>query len=190
MSKEDAKIIDSAPMTFYCAPSPTPGPDDLLAWEPYMHEALKLAHLAEGRGDVPVGAVVIDGSGQILGRGENRTIFENDPTAHAEILALREACAKVGNHRLTDAVLVVTLEPCIMCLGAVIQARLAGVVYAAADPKAGCLVSRMDGTALPWSNHHFWSLGGVLEQECSAKLSGFFKQRRQEKKISKNLAER
>jgi len=98
--------------------------------------------------------------------------------------------AQVGNHRLTDAVLVVTLEPCIMCLGAVIQARLAGVVFAAADPKAGCLVSRLEGTALPWSNHHFWTLGGILEAECSAKLSSFFQQRRLEKKISKNLAER
>lgn len=190
MSNEDAKIIDSGPVTFYCAPSPTPGPEDLLIWEPFMREALRLADLAEGRGDVPVGAVVVDGSGRILGRGENRTIFDNDPTAHAEILALREAGAQGGNHRLTDAVLVVTLEPCIMCLGAVIQARLAGVVYAAKDPKAGCLVSRMSGTELPWSNHHFWSLGGVLEQECGAKLSGFFQKRRQEKKISKNLAER
>ena len=190
MSKEDAKIIDSDPVTFYCAPSPTPGLDDLLIWEPFMCEALQLAGLAEGRGDVPVGAGVVDGHGRILGRGANRIIFENDPTAHAEILALRQAGAKAGNHRLTDAVLVVTLEPCIMCLGAVIQARLAGVVYAAKDPKAGCLVSRMNGTALPWSNHHFWALGGVLEQECSAKLSGFFQKRRQEKKISKNLAER
>jgi len=190
VSKEDAKIIDSAPVTFYCAPSPTPGLGDLLIWEPFMCEALQRAGLAEGRGDVPVGAVVVDGNGRILGRGENRTIFENDPTAHAEILALRQAGAKAGNHRLTDAVLVVTLEPCIMCLGAVIQARLAGVVYAAKDPKAGCLVSRMSGTELPWSNHHFWSLGGVLEPECSAKLSGFFHKRRQEKKISKILAER
>ena len=177
-------------MTFYCAPSPTPGQGDLLVWEPFMREALQLAGLAEGRGDVPVGAVVVDGQGRILGRGENRTIFENDPTAHAEILALRQAGAQVGNHRLTGAVMVVTLEPCIMCLGAIIQARLAGVVFAASDPKAGCLVSRMDGTALPWSNHHFWSLGGVLEQECGAMLSGFFQKRRQEKKISKNLAER
>jgi len=155
-----------------------------------MNEALQLACVAEGRGDVPVGAVVVGGCGRILGRGENRTIFENDPTAHAEMLALRQACAQVGNHRLTDAVLVVTLEPCIMCLGAVIQARLAGVVFAAADPKAGCLVSRLEGTALPWSNHHFWTLGGILEAECSAKLSSFFQQRRLEKKISKNLAER
>ncbi len=177
-------------MTFYCAPSPIPSPDELSVWEPFMHEALLLAGAAEERGDVPVGAVVVGGCGRILGRGENRTIFENDPTAHAEILALREACSQVGNHRLTDAVLVVTLEPCIMCLGAVIQARLAGVVFAATDPKAGCLVSRMNGTELPWSNHHFWTLGGVLEQECSAKLSGFFQKRRQEKKISKNLAER
>ncbi len=190
MSKEDAKIIDSDPATFYCAPSLTPGLDDLLAWESFMREALQLAGLAEERGDVPVGAVVVDSGGRILGRGENRTIFENDPTAHAEIMALRQAGALVGNHRLTEAVLVVTLEPCIMCLGAVIQARLAGVVFAASDPKAGCLVSRMNGTELPWSNHHFWTLGGVLEQECSAKLSGFFQKRRQEKKISKILAER
>jgi len=190
VSKEDAKIIDSDSATFYCAPSPTPGPDDPLVWEPFMREALQLAGLAEERGDVPVGAVVVDAGGRIIGRGENRTIFENDPTAHAEILALRQAGARVGNHRLTDAVMVVTLEPCIMCVGAVIQARLAGVVFAAPDPKAGCLVSRMNGAALPWSNHHFWSLGGVLEQECSAKLSGFFQKRRQEKKISKNLAER
>jgi tRNA(adenine34) deaminase len=155
-----------------------------------MHEALQLAHAAQERGDVPVGAVVVGGNGRILGRGENRTIFENDPTAHAEILALRQACEQSGNYRLTDAVLVVTLEPCIMCLGAIIQARLAGVVYAARDPKAGCLVSRMEGTELPWSNHHFWALGGVLEDECSSLLSGFFQKRRQEKKISKILAER
>lgn len=177
-------------MTFYCAPSLTPDPDEISVWEPFMNEALQLALAAEERGDVPVGAVVVDGSGRILGRGENGTIRDNDPTAHAEILALREAARQVGNHRLTDAVLVVTLEPCIMCLGAVIQARLAGVVYAAADPKAGCLVSRMSGTDLPWSNHRFWSLGGVLEAECSSVLSGFFRKRRQEKKISKNLAER
>jgi len=177
-------------MTFYCAPSPTPDPDVISIWEPFMHEALLLAHAAEERGDVPVGAVVVDGCGRILGRGENRTIFENDPTAHAEIMALRQASAQAGNYRLTDAVLVVTLEPCIMCLGAIIQARLAGVVYAARDPKAGCLISRMNGTELPWSNHHFWSLGGVLEEECSATLSGFFQRRRQEKKIFKNLAER
>ena len=177
-------------MTFYCAPSPIPSGDEISVWEPFMHEALQLAHGAEERGDVPVGAVVVGGYGRILGRGENRTIFENDPTAHAEILALREASRQVGNHRLTDAVLVVTLEPCIMCVGAIIQARLAGVVYAASDPKAGCLVSRMSGTDLPWSNHRFWALGGVLEGECSSLLSGFFRKRRQEKKIFKNLAER
>jgi tRNA-adenosine deaminase (EC 3.5.4.-) len=93
---------------------------------------------------------------------ENRTIFENDPAAHAEILALRQAGALAGNHRLTDAVLVVTLEPCIMCLGAVIQARLAGVVYAAPDPKAGCLVSRMNGT------------GAALEQPSFLVWAGFW----------------
>jgi tRNA(adenine34) deaminase len=186
----EAKIVDSNLMTFYCAPSCPSGPDDLLVWEPFMRKALRLADMAEGHGDVPVGAVLVDGDGEILGQGENRTIVDSDPTAHAEILALRQACARVGNHRLTDAVLVVTLEPCVMCLGAVIQARLAGVVFAATDPKAGCLTSRMDGTTLPWSNHHFWALGGVLEAECGAKLSGFFQQRRQEKKISRHLAER
>ncbi len=177
-------------MSFYVAVSQPPAPEDWPMWEPYMHEALQLAVLAEERGDVPVGAVVVDECGRILGQGENRTIFRNDPTAHAEILALREASSRIGNYRLTQAVLVVTLEPCIMCLGAVIQARLAGVVFAATDPKAGCLVSRMDGSRVPWSNHHFWTLGGVLEEECSAMLSGFFQRRRQEKKISKNLAER
>lgn len=155
-----------------------------------MHEALQRACLAEGRGDVPVGAVVVDGCGRILGQGENRTIFDNDPTAHAEILALRAASAQVGNHRLTDAVLVVTLEPCMMCLGAIIQARLIGVVFAATDAKAGCLVSRMDGASLSWANHRFWTLSGVLETECSSMLSRFFQQRRNEKKISKSLAER
>ena len=154
-----------------------------------MHEALQQAEVAEERGDVPVGAVVVDGCGRILGRGENRTIFDTDPTAHAEVLALRQAAARAGNHRLTDAVLVVTLEPCIMCLGAVIQARLAGVVFAAADSKSGALVSRMNGAALPWANNHFWTLGGVLEAECSSKLSRFFQRRREEKKIQ-NLAER
>ena len=155
-----------------------------------MHEALQRADVAQKRGDVPVGAVLIDGQGRILGLGENRTIADSDPTAHAEIMALREAGKTIGNHRLTGCVLVVTLEPCIMCLGAIIQARLAGVVYAATDPKAGCLVSRMAGSAIPWSNHRFWVLGGVLEEECSAKLSCFFQQRRQEKKIVHNLAER
>ncbi len=155
-----------------------------------MREALRLADVAEARGDVPVGALVVGASGEILGQGENRTIAENDPTAHAEILALRDAGKRVENHRLTDAVLVVTLEPCIMCLGAVIQARLAGVVFAATDPKAGCLISRMDGYQLSWSNHRFWVLGGVLAEECGATLSAFFQTRRQEKKILKNLAER
>ena len=155
----------------------------------FMERALELARLAAQAGEVPIGALVVR-DGRILGEARNAMESLQNTSAHAEILALREAGREAGNHRLTDAVLVVTLEPCIMCLGAVIQARLAGVVYAAADPKAGCLVSRMSGTDLPWSNHHFWALGGVLEEECSALLSGFFRKRRQEKKISKNLAER
>lgn len=177
-------------MSFYCAPSLSPESPPDYDWAEYMREALALAEIAEKREDVPVGAVLVGSDGRILGRGENRTIFHKDPTAHAEMLAIRAAGEAIGNHRLTDAVLVVTLEPCIMCLGAIIQARLAGVVFAAADSKAGCLTSRMDGYMLPWSNHHFWVLGGVLEQECSLKLISFFQRRRQEKKILKNLAER
>jgi len=163
---------------------------DFAADEAFLRQAMAEAARAVDKGDVPVGAVVVDANGRILGRGGNRTVFDSDPTAHAEILALRDAGNQAGNHRLTDAILVVTLEPCIMCLGAIIQARLAGVVFAARDPKAGCLISRLEGTQLPWSNHHFWALGGVLEDECSSLLSGFFQKRRQEKKISKNLAER
>lgn len=184
-------MIDSESTSFYCAPSrDAVGMDDASVWEPFMREALRLARVAQARGDVPVGALVVDAGGEILGRGENRTIFDHDPCAHAEILALRQAGRLLGNHRLTDAVLVVTLEPCIMCLGAIIQARLTGVVFAAPDPKAGCLVTRMEGNVLSWSNHHFWVLGGVLQEECSIMLRAFFQQRRQEKKISKHLAER
>ena len=177
-------------MTFYDIFSSSQANDKDLVWEPLMHEALLCAHLALERGDVPVGAVVANECGRILGRGENRTIFDNDPTAHAEILAIREACSAVGNYRLSGAVLVVTLEPCIMCLGAIIQARLAGVVFAASDPKAGCLASQIKGSKLSWSNHHFWVLQGVLEKTCSSMLSGFFQRRRGEQKILKKLVER
>lgn len=155
-----------------------------------MHEALLCAHTAQEQGDIPVGAVVVNECGQILGRGENRTIIDNDPSAHAEILAIRSACNAVGNHRLPGTVLVVTLEPCIMCLGAIIQARLTGVVFAAPDPKSGCLASRMEGCTLPWSNHHFWMVQGVLEETCSSMLKDFFQHRRGQQKNLKNLVER
>lgn len=177
-------------MTFYCAPLLSTDPEAAAVWAPYMREAMAGARSAEECGDVPVGAVVVGADGTVIGRGANRTIQGNDPTAHAEILALRDASATLGNYRLVDAVLVVTLEPCLMCAGAVIQARLAGVVYAAPDPKAGCLTSRMQCGELAWSNHRFWWLGGVLEEECAQMLSGFFQKRRQEKKNLKNLAER
>lgn len=155
-----------------------------------MRQALVLADQAANHRDVPVGALVVSGAGRVLGCGENSTIVNLDPTAHAEILALRTASHAFGNYRLPDAVLVVSLEPCIMCLGAIIQARLAGVVFGAPDSKAGCLTSKMAGNALAWSNHQFWILGGVLEEACGAKLSGFFQKRRAEKKISRHLAER
>ncbi|NLY42140.1 MAG: nucleoside deaminase [Desulfovibrionales bacterium] len=176
-------------MNFYC-PTLVSGSDRYLAWEPFMHEALVCARTAQEQGDVPVGAVVVNECGRVLGRGENRTILSNDPTAHAEILAIRAACSTEGNYRLAGAVLVVTLEPCIMCLGAIIQARLAGVVFATPDPKAGSLISRMAGSEIPWSNHHFWMAQGVLADTCSTLLREFFQRRRHEKKIFKNLAER
>lgn len=146
-------------------------------WVPFMAEALKEAQQAERIGEVPVGAVVVR-EGEILARAGNRVIAQNDPTAHAEILALRQAAAREGNFRLPGCVLVVTLEPCLMCLGAIIHARLAGVVFAARDPKAGCLGSRMHSADVSWSNHHFWVREGVLAQPCSALITAFFESRR------------
>lgn len=144
-----------------------------------MRIALREAEQAAFAGEVPVGAVCLDSQGNILSQVGNRTISMADPTAHAEILALRLAAKKVGNYRLPGAFLVVTLEPCLMCLGALIQARLAGVIFGAYDSRFGALVSNLDGSSLPFANHHFAVKGGVLEQECAALLKDFFKKKRQ-----------
>ena len=152
------------------------------AWEDYMRAALALARNAWDLGEVPVGALIIDGMGAVLGTGINTPIRAQDPTAHAEIQALRAAARNVGNYRLTDGVLVVTLEPCLMCVGAIVHARLAGVVYGAHDPKTGALCSCIRGTELPFQNHRPRILGGVLEEECASLLRSFFQQRREEKK--------
>ncbi len=142
-----------------------------------MRAALEQAQLAASSGEAPIGAVLIAG-GDVLARGHNRTIADNDPSGHAEIVVLREAGQACGNHRLTDTTLYVTLEPCAMCVGAIVQARVARVVFGAYDPKAGALGSAIDLSDSPAFNHRFEIQGGVLAEQCSALLKEFFEQRR------------
>ena len=146
--------------------------------EHYMREALALAAEAEARGEVPVGAVVVK-DGAIIGRGFNQPISSCDPSAHAEIVAMRDAAARTGNYRLTGCGLYVTLEPCVMCAGAIMHARVMRVVYGACDPKTGACGSIVDLFADAKLNHHATVVRGVLADECGARLSAFFGQRRQ-----------
>ncbi len=142
-----------------------------------MAQALRAARTAAGRAEVPVGALVVR-AGRVLGRGANRTIASRDPSAHAEIVALRRAARRAGNHRLPRATLYVTLEPCLMCLGAMVQARIGRLVYAAADPKSGA-VSLLDRPEVRvTTNHRFEVADGVLAQEAGDLLRGFFRERR------------
>jgi tRNA(adenine34) deaminase len=143
----------------------------------FMQAALALAEEAAAHGEVPVGAVVVK-DGAIIGRGYNRPITASDPTAHAEIVALREAAAALGNYRLTGCELYVTLEPCAMCVGAMVHARLARIVYGASDPKTGACGSIVDLPGLATFNHHGRFEGGMLADECSAVLKRFFAERR------------
>ena len=145
--------------------------------EAMMGEALALARAAGDRGEVPVGAVVVRG-GAIIGRGGNAPIVASDPTAHAEIAALREAALALGNYRLPECELYVTLEPCAMCAGAVMHARLARLVFGAQDPKTGACGSVVDLFANPRLNHQTRVTGGVRAAECGGLLSGFFAARR------------
>jgi len=149
--------------------------------EDFMRLALALARAAEAAGEVPVGAVVVDAAGQCIGRGYNRPIGACDPTAHAEIVALREAAARAGNYRLPGTTLYVTLEPCAMCAGAIIHARVARVVYGAADPKGGAAGSVFDILPGERLNHRVELHGGVLSKECAGLLQDFFRRRRGEK---------
>lgn len=142
-----------------------------------MREARSLADEAAARGEVPVGAVVVSG-GAILGRGYNCPIAASDPTAHAEIRAMREAAAALGNYRLVGCTLYVTLEPCAMCAGAIMHARISRVVYGASDPKTGACGSIVDLFAERRLNHHVDVTAGVLAGECSDTLSAFFAARR------------
>lgn len=152
-----------------------PGPDR--ADERWMREALGLARLAQARGEVPVGAIIVR-AGTILGAGGNAPIAANDPTAHAEIGALRSAAAQLGNYRLPDCELYVTVEPCAMCAGAILHARIARVVFGARDPKTGACGSVIDLFAEARLNHSTIVTGDVLAAECGKLLSEFFALRR------------
>nr|WP_245990918.1 tRNA adenosine(34) deaminase TadA [Bogoriella caseilytica] len=143
-----------------------------------MGEALDLARQAAAQGDVPVGAVVLDADGEVIGRGGNRREVDGDPTAHAEILALREAATALGRWRLDDCTLVVTLEPCTMCAGAIVLARLPRIVIGAWDPKAGAAGSMRDVVRDARLNHRVEVVAGVREAQCAAVLREFFATRR------------
>ena len=143
----------------------------------FMREALSMARSAECLGEVPIGAVVVC-EGVIVGRGFNSPIGESDPTAHAEIAALRDAARRLENYRLPGCEIFVTLEPCAMCAGAILHARLKRVVYGARDPKTGVHGSTIDLFANEQLNHHTEVVGGLLAAECGQLLSGFFAARR------------
>ena len=145
--------------------------------ETFMREALILAAQAGALGEVPVGAVIVK-DGEIIGRGFNQSITSNDPTTHAEIVALRDASQWLKNYRLVDCELYVTLEPCTMCVGAMLHARLKRVVFGASDPKTGACGSVIDLPAEAKLNHHATFIGGVLRHECGAMLKAFFQARR------------
>jgi tRNA(adenine34) deaminase len=145
--------------------------------EAFMREALALAREAARMGEVPVGAVVVK-EGAVIGRGHNRPISERDPTAHAEVVALREAAARLGNYRLEGCTLYVTLEPCAMCAGAILHARIARVVYGARDPKTGACGSVVDLFAESRLNYHATVCGGVMAEAAGELLQEFFSQRR------------
>ena len=161
-----------------CCPDP-----DLI----FMKEALRQARSAAARGEVPVGAVVVR-EGVIIARGSNRPIRTTDPTAHAEIVALRAAARKMGNYRLTGCALFATVEPCAMCLGAMIQARIGRLVYGAADPRAGAVTSIVR-FPIHKTNHRIDIRGGVMAEECADVLRDFFRERRASRKNTRTEPE-
>ncbi|WP_342769090.1 nucleoside deaminase [Flexivirga caeni] len=153
-------------------PTPDSTADD------WMSLALEQARLALTTQDVPVGAVLIDEHGAQLGAGPNRRVADGDPLAHAEIVAIRAAGAALGHYRLDGCTMVVTLEPCLMCIGAIMQSRVSHLIFGAWDPKAGACGSAWDVVADNPSPHRLDAIGGVREQECAALLTGFFRARR------------
>ena len=152
----------------------------------HLRAAIAEAQSAEAVGEVPVGAVVVHNN-TIIGRGQNRVLRDSDPTAHAEIVALREAGLHLRNYRLEDCTLYATLEPCAMCAGAIIHARISRLVYAAPDPKAGACGSVLSVLNHPQLNHKLELIPGLLAEECSALLTNFFRNRRLEKSAARIL---
>ncbi len=158
---------------------------DVLSDAQAMVLALEQAQCAAQMGEVPVGAVLLGPDGRLLSVGANRTVCDHDPTQHAEIVALRAATRKVGNYRLPGASLFVTLEPCMMCLGALLHARLSRVVWAAADPKTGVCGSVESLHLHPILNHHTRVSGGLMAEDAAQALRDFFRERREQKKLQK-----
>ena len=151
----------------------------------WMQLALEQAAIAASKGEVPVGAVIVS-QNKIIGSGFNAPITLNDPTAHAEVQALRDACQNTQNYRLPDdAVMYVTLEPCTMCVGALVHARVSKVVFGATEPKAGSLISARKLFETGYYNHQFLVEAGCLHEQCSQQLSHFFKMRREQKRLSR-----
>ncbi|MFQ1017311.1 tRNA adenosine(34) deaminase TadA [Gilliamella sp. BG7] len=154
--------------------------------EIWMRRALMLAKHAESLGEIPVGALIVDENNQIVGEGFNQSIIKHNPTAHAEIIAIEQAGKNLNNYRIINTTLYVTLEPCIMCAGAIIHSRIKRVVYGASDYKTGAAGSFINILAQQGINHYAEVTGGVLTNECSTVLSNFFKKRRLQKKLVKN----
>lgn len=148
----------------------------------YMHRAMDLAKFAAQQGEVPVGAVVVTGAGQVVGQGYNQMEQRQDATAHAEILALQQAAAALGRWRLQDCTLYVTLEPCPMCAGAMVQAQLGALVFGAPDNRAGAAGSLFNVTDTPLLNHRLKVTGGILEEPCAQLLRDFFQAKRRQPK--------
>lgn len=150
---------------------------DSLSHELLMGLALDEARRARDAGEVPIGAIVMLDD-EVIGRGFNQPIGSRDPTAHAEIVAIREAARHIGNYRLTAATLVVTIEPCLMCVGALVHARIGTLVYGAPEPRTGAVVSTVKGGELPGHNHRVDVRGGVREDECRTLMQEFFRAKR------------
>lgn len=155
--------------------------------EKMMRYALELADKAEALGEIPVGAVLVDDARNIIGEGWNLSIVQSDPTAHAEIIALRNGAKNIQNYRLLNTTLYVTLEPCTMCAGAILHSRIKRLVFGASDYKTGAVGSRFHFFDDYKMNHTLEITSGVLAEDCSQKLSTFFQKRREEKKIEKAL---
>ncbi|MDC0335946.1 nucleoside deaminase [Pseudodesulfovibrio sp.] len=161
-------------MSLLTPPSPPAG----TSWREFMDVAFQEACVAAKEDESPVGAALFSSTGELIAKAHNQPISKLDPTGHAEILCLRKAAVMQNNYRLPGTILAVTLEPCLMCIGAILHARVSGVIIGSMDPKAGALISNLEGYALPFTNHTVWFVDGVMEEECSGLLKRFFLEKR------------